>query len=95
MCGKNKKNTNFYIIDFGLAKRFKDNSGKHFAYRENRNLLGTIRYVSLNMHKGIEYSRRDDMESLGYLWIYLLKGRLPWQGINTEDKQLKYDLIKQ
>lgn len=67
-----------YLIDYGIAKEFIEN-GKHIPYMEGRPFIGTIRFASLAAHKGIELSRKDDLESLGYLLIFFLKGKLPWQ----------------
>jgi len=65
------------MIDFGLNKPYiVDN--KHIPYKEKKGMVGTARYVSLNTHLGIEQSRRDDLEAIGYLIIYLFNGRLPW-----------------
>jgi serine/threonine protein kinase len=86
--GLNEKSNIVHIIDFGLSKRYKDkNTGQHIPYRENRHLVGTARYASLNAHLGIEQSRRDDIESIGYVLVYFYKGRLPWQSKQEKGKQ--------
>ena len=69
-------------------------SKQHIAESENKGLIGTARYTSINSHKGLEQSRRDDLESLGYVLLYFLKGELPWQDINCDEKELKFDMIK-
>ena len=81
-----------YLIDFGLSKMYMDKN-IHVQFRDNRNLTGTPRYVSINTHNHCEQSRRDDLESIGYLLIYFLNGSLPWQGIKAKSKLHKYEKI--
>ncbi len=79
LIGLGKKTNVTFVIDYGLAKKFRDpKTQQHIPYKENKNLTGTARYASINAHLGIEQSRRDDLEALGYVLIYFLKGFLPW-----------------
>ncbi|XP_077300498.1 casein kinase I-like isoform X2 [Arctopsyche grandis] len=96
LMGLGKKGNLVHIIDFGLAKRFRDpRTFQHIEYRENKNLTGTARYASVNTHLGIEQSRRDDMESLGYVLMYFNRGSLPWQGLKAANKRQKYECISE
>ena len=95
LIGLGNKNKTIYAIDFGLSKKFKESkTGLHIPYRDGKCLLGTARYTSINTHLGVEQSRRDDIEALGYMMVYFLKGRLPWQGMINSNPNKKYDKIK-
>ncbi|OHT05962.1 CK1 family protein kinase [Tritrichomonas foetus] len=98
MMGTGNNSTQVYIIDFGLSKRFQDpKTHEHIQMTESRSLTGTARYASVNAMQGKEQSRRDDLESLGFVWLYFLRGSLPWSGIpakTTEEKMRKITEVK-
>ena len=71
-----------YLVDFGLSKKYIDSH-----YRNDKNLVGSLRYASIRNHKGIEQSRRDDLESLGYMIIYFINGCLPWQNVQKKTEK--------
>ncbi|KAL7710658.1 casein kinase I [Lotmaria passim] len=94
--GRGRKTHHVHIIDFGLAKKYRDpRTHVHIPYKEGKSLTGTARYCSVNTHLGIEQSRRDDVEGIAYLLIYFIKGTLPWQGLKAANKDQKYGLIAQ
>ncbi|ELU08821.1 hypothetical protein CAPTEDRAFT_208126 [Capitella teleta] len=85
-----------FLIDFGLAKKYRDlRTRAHIQYKEGKSLTGTARYASINAHLGVEQSRRDDIESMGYVLMYLIRGQLPWQGLKAATKKQKYEKISE
>lgn len=86
-------NNQIYLIDFGLSKRYLDSFDKHIKINTGRKLMGTARYASINVHNGITPTRRDDIESIGYVLLYLLIGYLPWQSIKADTREKRYKLI--
>ena len=96
LMGKKNKKHQVYVIDFGLAKRYRDpRSGLHIPYKDGKSLTGTARYASINTHLGIEQARRDDIEALGYILVYFMRGNLPWQGLKARTVKEKYEKIKE
>ena len=90
--GPKKKERLIYLIDFGLSKKI-SNDKLLPSIKADRNIIGTMRYISMNTHQGYEQGRRDDLESLFYIIIYFIKGELPWQNIKSKTRAEKYTKI--
>ena len=89
--GVNNKSEIVYILDFGLAKKYRSSRTlQHIKFNINKKLTGTARYASINALRGCEQSRRDDLEAIGYVLMYFLRGSLPWQGLKVDRKEDRY-----
>jgi serine/threonine protein kinase len=95
MFGVKDKMHHIYLIDFGLSKRYWDSNNKHVKQRSKLSLTGTARYASVNAHRGLEQSRRDDLEAIGHMMMYFLRGSLPWSGLDAKTQEEKYKKIRQ
>jgi serine/threonine protein kinase len=94
MMGLGSTSNQVLIIDYGLAKRYRDqHTHVHIPYIDGKSLTGTARYASVAALRGAEQSRRDDMEALGYVWLYLLRGGLPWMGVTGRNQKQKHERI--
>ena len=92
--GLDAKSGVIHAVEFTMCKRYKDEkTQQHILYKENKTLIGAALYSSINAHLGIRQTRRDDLEALGYMLIYFLKGKLPWKGLQASDKAEKCQKI--
>ena len=83
-----------YLLDFGLTKKYwSSHLNSHLKFTINKKLTGTARYASINALRGCEQSRRDDLEAIGYVLLYFLRGSLPWQGLKMDKKDDRYKKI--
>ena len=84
LIGQNENRDIIFLIDFGLSKNYIDENNKHIEFSKDSGFIGTPRYASVNSHLGYEQSRRDDLETLAYIMVYFLKGKLPWMNLNYQ-----------
>ena len=92
--GLNKDNGTLYLLDFGLAKKYRSSKTlEQYPYIKKKKLTGTARYASIHALEEMEQSRRDDLESVGYVLMYFLRGNLPWQGLKIKSKEDRYKKI--
>ncbi|KAN0121035.1 Protein kinase-like domain containing protein [Russula decolorans] len=94
MIGTGDRSSRVFLIDFGLTRLFRNPATrKHITQFKGLNITGTVRYSSINSHLRLTQSRHDDLESLAYAIVYLVKGRLPWQGIAVHPGQVHHDEV--
>jgi serine/threonine protein kinase len=88
------KKGKLYLFDFGLANQFISSSGNHVEEKQRYPLIGTLRYASINTHKGYEQSRRDDLESFWYMLMFFFTGSLPWAHITSKSKDKNEETLR-
>ena len=94
--GIGNKSHIIYLLDFGLSKKYRSSRTKqHIKFVSHKKLTGTARYASINALSGYEQSRRDDLEAIGYVFMYFLRGSLPWQGLKLKHGEQRYEKIKE
>ena len=94
--GADNLSYNLYLLDFGLAKKYRSSTTlQQYPMVNKKRLTGTARYASINALRGYEQSRRDDLEAVGYVLMYFLRGSLPWQGLQAKNKEERYKKILQ
>ena len=94
LMGYKEKNAVLYLLDFGLAKKFRSSKTlMQYPYVRKKKMTGTARYASIHALEEMEQSRRDDLESMAYVLLYFLRGSLPWQGIKVRAKEIRYKKI--
>ena len=92
--GAYEQNKYLYILDFGLAKKYRSSRTLvQYPFVKKKKLTGTARYASIHALEAYEQSRRDDLESVGYVLMYFLRGNLPWQSLKAKTKEERYQKI--
>ena len=92
--GEKEDNSTLYLLDFGLAKKYRSSRTlEHNPFIKKKKMTGTARYASIHALEAYEQSRRDDLESVGYVLIYFLRGGLPWQKLRIKNKEERYNKI--
>ena len=76
-----------------MTKKFRSDRGNHVKFSVTKHIVGTPRFCSINAMRGVEQSRRDDLESLSYLILYFLEGTLPWQGLKITSRPQRFKEI--
>ena len=85
-----------YLIDFGLSEKFQSTkTGKHIKISQLKTFIGSVNFCSSNATRLLQQSRRDDLESIGYMLVYLMKGSLPWQNVKIDNKKENYFKVAQ
>lgn len=93
MMGIGDKANHVYMIDFGLSDRYWKGA-RHLPCREGESFAGTARYASINAHRGLTQSRRDDLEAIGHMLAFFLRGKLPWSGFKVRDEKERNKMIE-
>ena len=79
-----------YLIDYGISRKYRSSrTGKHIKYSLTGKLFGTLKFLSYNATRGVEQTRRDDLESIGYILVFLSGSKLPWQEYDIHSKKAK------
>ena len=92
--GFQELNAHLFLLDFGLAKKYRSSRTLiQYPLIKKKKLTGTARYASIHALEEYEQSRRDDLESVGYVIMYFLRGSLPWQGLKIRSKEDRYKKI--
>jgi serine/threonine protein kinase len=81
------KNKEIFLVDFGLSTTFVDDEKKHVLEKKDLHILGTPKFASLNIHDGFSASRRDDVISLIYTFLFIVKKSVPWENVRGSSEE--------